>query len=100
AGAAAPALGPARAGALRLPLPRRRPARPAGPAAVRVLMLPAVANLGVAYPGSSRPAVAGVPFALERGESLGVVGASGSGKTQTALALLGLPPREARVSGS
>jgi peptide/nickel transport system ATP-binding protein len=45
-------------------------------------------------------AVRGVSFALERGETLGLVGESGCGKSITALALLGLLPERAVVSGS
>jgi oligopeptide/dipeptide ABC transporter ATP-binding protein len=46
------------------------------------------------------PAVAGVSFAIEAGTVLGIAGESGSGKTMTGLALLGLVPGGARVSGS
>ncbi|HEX7062655.1 MAG TPA: ABC transporter ATP-binding protein [Woeseiaceae bacterium] len=63
-------------------------------------MLLEVDNLAVRYRGSPQPAVAGVSFSLGRGESLGMVGASGSGKTQTALAIMGLLPAHAEVSGS
>jgi len=45
-------------------------------------------------------AVRGVSFALERGETLGLIGESGCGKSITALALLGLLPERALVSGS
>ena len=45
-------------------------------------------------------AVRGVGFALERGETLGLIGESGCGKSITALALLGLLPERAEVSGS
>ncbi|HEY2646062.1 MAG TPA: ABC transporter ATP-binding protein [Candidatus Acidoferrales bacterium] len=48
--------------------------------------------------GWIRP-VDGVSFALEAGESLGLVGESGSGKSMLALALMGLLPPGARVSG-
>ncbi|HEX3377908.1 MAG TPA: ABC transporter ATP-binding protein [Candidatus Acidoferrales bacterium] len=40
-----------------------------------------------------------VSFSLEAGESLGLVGESGSGKSMLALALMGLLPPGARVSG-
>ncbi|MFY9804235.1 MAG: ABC transporter ATP-binding protein [Candidatus Acidiferrales bacterium] len=46
-------------------------------------------------------AVAGVSFEIARGEVLGLMGESGCGKTSTALALLGLLPKEhTEVSGS
>ena len=45
-------------------------------------------------------AVRGVGFALEHGQTLGLIGESGCGKSITALALLGLLPERALVSGS
>ncbi|HYH18253.1 MAG TPA: ABC transporter ATP-binding protein [Azospirillum sp.] len=42
----------------------------------------------------------GVSFAIERGDSLGVVGESGCGKSLTALALMGLLPAGATATGS
>jgi peptide/nickel transport system ATP-binding protein len=44
-------------------------------------------------------AVSSVSFELERGERVGLIGESGSGKSMTALALIGLLPDEARVTG-
>jgi oligopeptide/dipeptide ABC transporter ATP-binding protein len=50
--------------------------------------------------GALEPAVDGVDFSLGQGRVLGIAGESGSGKTMTALALLGLLPHGARVEGS
>jgi ABC-type dipeptide/oligopeptide/nickel transport system ATPase component len=51
--------------------------------------------------GTERPALAGVSFDLNPGETLGLLGESGCGKTTLALALVGLLPDSARVtSGS
>jgi ABC-type glutathione transport system ATPase component len=49
-------------------------------------------------PGDERHVVDGVSFELRRGELLGVVGGSGSGKTTTLRAVLGHLPRGARVT--
>jgi len=59
-----------------------------------------VENLSVRLPVSDGwlHAVHRLSFALERGEALGIVGESGSGKSMTALALMRLLPRGARVS--
>ncbi len=61
-----------------------------------------VSDLEVSFPtddGLVR-AVRGVSYQLRRGEVLGIVGESGSGKSVTSLAVTGLLPRNARVSGS
>ncbi|WP_426440712.1 ABC transporter ATP-binding protein [Bradyrhizobium genosp. P] len=61
-----------------------------------------VKDLGIRLNTSRGPAqaVRGVSFALRRGETLGLVGESGCGKSITALALMGLLPDSAVVSGS
>ncbi|AEG94448.1 ABC transporter ATP-binding protein [Ramlibacter tataouinensis] len=61
---------------------------------VRDLSIQLQTHRGPAY------AVRDVGFSLERGETLGLVGESGCGKSITALALMGLLPENARVSGS
>ncbi len=60
------------------------------------MTLLAVAGLKVQFRGGLR-AVQDVGFELAEGESLGLVGESGCGKSTTALALLGLLPGDARV---
>jgi len=61
-----------------------------------------VRDLRVTLNTSRGPADAlrGLSFALDRGETLGVVGESGCGKSMLALTLMGLLPEGARVSGS
>jgi peptide/nickel transport system ATP-binding protein len=51
-------------------------------------------------PRGPAEALRGVSFSLERGQTLGLIGESGCGKSLTALALMGLLPEAARVSGS
>ena len=61
-----------------------------------------VTDLRVTLNTSRGPADAlrGVSFTLERGQTLGLIGESGCGKSITALALMGLLPDGAKVSGS
>src|SRR6187549_931025 len=66
------------------------------------MALLSVADLHVDIPlahGMLHP-VRGVSFELARGQTLGIVGESGCGKSLTALALMGLLPQTARVSAS
>jgi len=55
-----------------------------------------VEGLTVAFPRAV--AVDGIDFSVSAGETLAIAGESGSGKSLTALAILGLTPREAKVS--
>jgi len=61
-----------------------------------------VRSLQVTLPGprGSARALRGIDFDLERGETVGLIGESGCGKSMTALALMGLLPQGAVVSGS
>ena len=61
-----------------------------------------VSQLGVTLDTARGPAEAlrDVAFTLGRGQTLGLIGESGSGKSITALALMGLLPEGARVQGS
>ncbi len=62
-----------------------------------------VENLSVSFRTSAEPlqVVDGISFSVARGETLGLVGESGCGKSVTAQALLGLlPPKKSLVSGS
>ncbi|MDN5571314.1 MAG: ABC transporter ATP-binding protein [Propionibacteriaceae bacterium] len=58
-----------------------------------------IRDLTVAF-GRRPPAVRGVSWTLDAGARLGLIGESGSGKTVTALAIMGLLPETARVTGS
>lgn len=63
-----------------------------------------VTDVVIAYPdgtGGLRQVVHGVNVDINRGEVVGLIGESGSGKTQTAFSVLGLLPKGGRiVSGS
>ena len=58
-----------------------------------------VTGLTIVYAGAPAPAVDHLSFSLDPGESLGIAGESGSGKTQTALAIMGLLPPNAHARG-
>jgi len=62
----------------------------------------AVDDLSVTLQTARGPGAAlrGVSFAIDRGETVGLIGESGCGKSITALALMGLLPDGARVGGS
>jgi len=59
-------------------------------------------NLGVRLQTQRGPAdaIRGVSFSMRRGETVGLVGESGCGKSITAMAIMGLLPESAVVSGS
>ncbi len=61
-----------------------------------------VQNLRVTLqtPRGPADALRGISFSLQRGQTLGLIGESGCGKSITALALMGLLPDSATVSGS
>jgi oligopeptide transport system ATP-binding protein len=60
-----------------------------------------VRQVGVSVGEDSAPItiIEDVSFSLERGQVLGLAGESGSGKTMTALAIMGILPGEARTAG-
>ncbi|MEV5957198.1 dipeptide/oligopeptide/nickel ABC transporter permease/ATP-binding protein [Streptomyces sp. NPDC051987] len=60
-----------------------------------------VQNLTISFPDRHRGVniVNGISFDLHPGEVLGLVGESGCGKSLTALTIMGLQPRTARVAG-
>ena len=61
----------------------------------------AVDGLELAYRvrGVDRPVLRGVSFAIERGQSYGLVGESGCGKSTVALAVVRYLPRNGRITG-
>ncbi|MDN5819972.1 MAG: dipeptide/oligopeptide/nickel ABC transporter permease/ATP-binding protein, partial [Brachybacterium sp.] len=61
-----------------------------------------VQDLRVAFPGAHEDVdiLDGISFEVRPGETMGLVGESGSGKSVASLAIMGLLPRTARISGS
>ncbi|CAG7608733.1 ABC transporter ATP-binding protein [Leucobacter soli] len=61
-----------------------------------------ITDLSISLPANGRmlPIVEGVSLTLNRGEVLGIAGESGSGKTMSAMAVMGLLPKDAKVTGS
>ena len=57
-------------------------------------------RIALATPYGTVDAVRGIDFSLPAGGTLGLIGESGCGKSLTALALMGLLPEGASVSGS
>ena len=76
-------------------------AMPSGPAAEQPLLV--VQDLHVMFPVIGGPpvkAVRGLSYTLRKGESLGIVGESGSGKSVASMAIMGLLPSTAQITGS
>jgi len=61
-----------------------------------------IRELSVEFPAGegSVKAVSGVSFDIREGETFGIIGESGSGKSVVGLALLRLLPANARISGN
>jgi oligopeptide/dipeptide ABC transporter ATP-binding protein len=61
-----------------------------------------VDNLTVSFPTDDGvvKAVRGVSYTVRSGEAMGIVGESGSGKSVSSMAVMGLLPKNARISGS
>lgn len=81
-----------RAGALARPMAVTKIDRGTAPVPAETNKALVVTNLETSFEGTNgtTPAVKGISFSLDKGECLGLIGESGSGKSVTALSLLGL----------
>jgi oligopeptide/dipeptide ABC transporter ATP-binding protein len=61
-----------------------------------------VDNLSVSFPTDDGivNAVRGISYTVQSGEAMGIVGESGSGKSVSSMAVMGLLPKNARITGS
>lgn len=73
---------------------------PQVPATARTVL--EVRNLSIRFPGrfGDTAIVDNVSFTVREGETMGLVGESGCGKSITSLAIMGLLPKTAKISGS
>ena len=55
-------------------------------------------SVDIGVPAGTLHAVTDLSFSVEAGETFAIVGESGCGKTMTALAIMGLLPRRARMT--
>ncbi|MER6420747.1 dipeptide/oligopeptide/nickel ABC transporter permease/ATP-binding protein [Streptomyces sp. NPDC001137] len=83
---------------------RRKPQIQYSPAPLKAAAAPpvlAVENLAIGFEGrhGGVDIVDGISFEVHAGEVLGLVGESGCGKSLTALAVMGLEPKGARIRG-
>ena len=76
------------------------PAVPAAAAHPTALLQVDDLRVTLSTPRGPAQALRGVSFSLARGQTLGLIGESGCGKSLTALALMGLLPESAQVAGS
>jgi oligopeptide/dipeptide ABC transporter ATP-binding protein len=78
------------------------PAADLRPATDSIRPILEIKELSVSFPidGEVRRVVAGIDFLIAPGQTVGLVGESGCGKSMTALALMGLVPPPGRVFGS
>ncbi|RYG32160.1 MAG: ATP-binding cassette domain-containing protein, partial [Burkholderiales bacterium] len=55
---------------------------------------------GLTISFGGKPAVSDLTLTINKGDRFGIIGESGSGKSLTALAITGLLPENAKVSGT